>query len=225
MKERPILFNGEMVRAILDGRKTQTRRIVKGHVEVCDHSNWPDHPYSKFEQDECGWRCSVCGNGMSLTKKYPGVTGLNCPFGKVGDRLWVRENFACFDDDGRFPGKPQDLKDGPWKLIHYEATDGSINGNVLRPSIHMPRWASRINLEITNVRVERLQDISKDDAVKEGIQELPSRRGYYDPTAKEAICIGHYFTDPRDAFLTLWDSVYPKLEQNPWVWVIEFKKI
>ncbi|HGM6832005.1 TPA: hypothetical protein ACKQCE_000539 [Serratia marcescens] len=173
MKERPVIFNGEMVRAILHGRKTQTRRIAKA-----DNSNHL----------------------------------LGCPFGQVGDRLWVRETFAAFDADWKHPGKPHDLKDGPWPNVVYPASVAKIPDGTCRPSIHMPRWASRITLEITAVRVERLNDISEEDAKAEGV--------------KAGVCPGHEHMMHQVAFRELWQSIYGEesWRANPWVWVIEFKR-
>ncbi|CUY57733.1 hypothetical protein LL394_001059 [Serratia marcescens] len=192
MKERPVIFNGEMVRAILDGRKTQTRRIAKA-----DNSNHL----------------------------------LGCPFGQVGDRLWVRETFAVL---GNEDGCPIDwngnLIKGDEKQAAriYKASCWQEPGNyglwsipdretqyegTWRPSIHMPRWASRIMLEITAVRVERLNDISEEDAKAEGV--------------KAGVCPGHEHMMHQVAFSELWQSIYGEesWRANPWVWVIEFKQV
>lgn len=179
MKERPILFSGPMVRAILDGRKTQTRRIVKPQ---------PTNDYVTF---------------MPLSSELVGVTKhggpidnrgwLHCPYGKTGDRLWVRETW-CPDVE-------------PY-TFRYKA-DGGEPLERWRPSIHMPRWASRITLEVVSVRVERLQDISEEDALAEGITLV--ERG----------------TSPVDQFNKLWESINGpgSWEANPWVWVVSFKRI
>lgn len=187
MKERPVIFNSEMVRAILDGRKTQTRRIAKA-----DNSNHL----------------------------------LGCPFGQVGDRLWVRETFAAFDADWKHPGKPHDLRAGPWPNVVYPASVAKIPDGTCRPSIHMPRWASRITLEITAVRVERLNDISEEDAEAEGIdmEALYDSQDCYD-------CIADHNMTGRPtvtgAFKYLWESIYgvDSWSVNPWVWVIEFRRV
>lgn len=193
MKERPILFSGEMVRAILEGRKTQTRRILKPNS---------DSPFQ--------------------TK---------CPYGQPGDRLWVRETWAVRPDYDRLP--PSQCGDeGMWWRASlslcpdgYEACHGKW-----RPSIHMPRWASRITLEITSVRVERLQDISEEDAVKEGIEPVYFEKNF----DKKAIkAYKHYFdssyagADAIGSFRSLWQSINgaESWDANPWVWVIEFKRV
>lgn len=184
MKERPILFSGEMVRAILEGRKTMTRRVIK-------------------PQPAGEWAA-------------PGKTA--CPYGQPGDRLWVRETW-------RKTNWTDEPNRGEWRVF-WRATEkeDSRNNGLWRPSIHMPRWASRILLEVVSVRVERVQDISEEDARAEGVEwqnERPCWVNYLDredwsPTA-------------RDSFRTLWDSINAKRgygwDANPWVWVVEFKKI
>lgn len=192
MKEHPILFSGPMVKALLDGKKTQTRRIIK------------EQPPSTVRGRP--W-CSV----EDMINE--------CPYGHVGDRLWVRETWANVDQgDGtsvveyradtgnKYPGHwPEDMGDdsecGRWK-----------------PSIHMPRKASRITLEIVDIRVERLKQISEDDAEAEGA------------------IIGHYYSgsyrEPKtykQAFSDLWNSINEKRgfswRKNPWVWAVQFKMI
>lgn len=203
MKERPVIFNGEMVRAILHGRKTQTRRVMKSDCmdigEKDDGSRWPWR-----EHDEGGdyW--------------YP------CPFGQVGDRLWVREAYqgplfhfdqmeTYLEDTSKFerPEFCEYRADGGKTPEYYDADDNLRYG--WKPSIHMPRWASRITLEITAVRVERLNDISEEDAKAEGA-----------PTELCIIGEKHYM-----GFRTLWKSIYGEenWRANPWVWVIEFKQV
>ena len=186
MKERPILFSGPMVRAILEGRKTQTRRIVKvrGGLEYigpkgCEH-----------EPDSWGYP-HPCDDGY-LTL----ADGIKCPYGKPGDRLWVRETWA----PAEWPPT------GPPAV--YRADEGMF-ASQWKPSIHMPRAVSRITLEVVSVRVERLQDISEEDALAEGITLV--ERG----------------TSPVDQFNKLWESINGpgSWEANPWVWVVEFKRI
>lgn len=233
MKERPIIFNAEMVRAILDGRKTQTRRALRIQPTECNHTHWPDNPNSEWKHDDKGWSCAVCGNGTSLTKRD--VKGITCPFGKVGDRLWVRETWGvvshAFDDDGMMvnwiPDRPATgINEMPFGNGYYSGhaiyaadgaftwgdDDGHVDGrSCWKPSIHMPRAASRILLEITDVRVERLNDISEEDAKAEGA-----------PTECCVIGDKHFL-----GFRTLWKSIYgaESWEANPWVWVIEFKRM
>lgn len=198
MKERPILFSGPMVRAILEGRKTQTRRVVKGRwlplVEAVMRVN---------------------GRWVWTTMDYD----LTTPYGEPGDRLWVRETWAAFDLDWSWPGRPRDLSGGPWPNIVYRADDGldEHGWKRWRPSIHMPRWACRITLEVTDVRVERLKDITEDDAMAEGWIKRPDLSK--DPEVHADAC--------RDWFVDLWDSINAKRgygwETNPWVWRIEFQ--
>ncbi|HBM2003981.1 TPA: hypothetical protein LUK53_004691 [Escherichia coli] len=200
MKERGMIFNDEMVRAILEGRKTQTRRPVKNV------------------------RADNCLVIRKPTKKRNGVYthvmdapehGL-CPFGNVGDRIWVRETFNAFwlDND-----VIQEIKDGvslASELCDYKAdySDSSKPAEGWTPSIHMPRWASRILLEITDVRVERLHDMSEADAKAEGA--FPAT---YKITPPEAVY--------RVGFGDIWRGIYGQENwlSNPWVWVIEFKRI
>ncbi|EMT5674071.1 hypothetical protein ACRZB4_003593 [Morganella morganii] len=227
MKEHGIIFNAEMVRAILDGRKTQTRRIVKTVPTTHDFHGWVMS--STCAKDE-GKACWAIGNSPLL--KDP--IRLNCPLGKIGDRLWVRETWM--------PDAPRDgtwsdvefygCKNSPLSMIpeRYRSPGHCIyratwKGHELigwTPSIHMPRWASRILLEITGVRVERLQDISEDDAVAEGV--APLHGGYwkhYQPGWTQ------HQLSARGSFVTLWNSIngVDAWYKNPWVWVIEFKQI
>ncbi len=193
MKELPIRFSGPMVKAILDGSKTQTRRVVKqdrdGLLDCKPTPAW-----------DAFWQCVAC------------------PYGKPGDRLWVRETFGIDDEDGA--------------VLYFADPDTAQNAEHARicedryprrrPSIHMPRWASRILLEITDVRVERVQDISEADAQAEGIEYSERFEGY---------CIGmaeHYHShDPRLSYASLWESINgpDSWAANPWVWVVEFRRI
>lgn len=222
MKERGMIFNGEMVRAILDGRKTQTRRPLKWKQtrfteigEREDGSNWP---WSEDTEKVCDhW--------------HP------CPFGAVGDRIWVRETYqgplfdyehmeSYLEDSSKFekPDFCMYRADGKPAPEFYDADDNLHCG--WRPSIHMPRWASRITLEITDVRVERLNGISETDAEAEGInmEALFDSQDCYD-------CIAdHNMTGrptAKGAFKYLWESIYGEenWQANPWVWVIEFKVV
>ncbi|MGM8026810.1 hypothetical protein [Yersinia enterocolitica] len=202
MNEKPILFNAEMVNAILSGRKTQTRRIMKVQPAECSHTHWPEYPNPEWKLYDRGWNCAVCGNGVSLTERD--VTGIICPLGKPGDQLWVREAFAaglCTESTlaYRATHKTEDLEEGWGETIKWT------------PSIHMPRWASRINLLITGVRVERLQDISDADASAEGCKISSMQSGE---------CLS-------DMFARLWKSIYgdESWQANPWVWVITFRRV
>ncbi|AOF18120.1 hypothetical protein BED35_05830 [Yersinia enterocolitica] len=197
MNEKPILFNSEMVNAILSGRKTQTRRIMRDQPEVIP------------PEDECGvpgyWIPYNAGKTMVRNE----MMTIACPLGMRGDQLWVREAFAaglCTESTlaYRATHKTEDLEEGWGETIKWT------------PSIHMPRWVSRINLLITGVRVERLQDISDLDCCDEG----------YNGPAVTA--------DNQWPSITwyerLWDSIYGQKEgeswqANPWVWVIEFERM
>ncbi|PAO24652.1 hypothetical protein [Enterobacter roggenkampii] len=218
MKERGMIFNGEMVRAIIDGRKTQTRRIMKVQPKPCNHTNWPDYsPESQWKSYPNGWCCAVCANGTTIDHRHH-AKGITCPFGAVGDRIWVRETWA---EAGA--GAP-DLKlyraNYPEHVpTHYENVPPA---DEIRwtPSIHMPRWASRITLEITGVRVELVQSISQADAIAEG---APLSHPSIDAVSQQ-----HGFPDfSRSWFGQTWQSIYgaESWQANPWVWVIEFKRI
>lgn len=201
IKERPILFSAPMVRAILEGRKTVTRRPVKGLKT--------DNPVTT-SADETPMTC--CWD-------YGGPV-IRCPYGQPGDRLWVRETWtrAGNGDPGYLTYRatypaclPQDLENIP------PADDLSW-----KPSIHMFRADSRILLEITDVRVERLQEISEEQALAEGIYADPEVNGMYTPD-------GDNYTSkwdgPGRAFADLWNSAGGNWDANPWVWVVEFKQV
>ncbi|MEX5730762.1 hypothetical protein [Providencia hangzhouensis] len=203
MKERGIIFNSEMVRAILDGRKTQTRRIINPQPELTQKSGFK-------------WKGGLFGAGSDDRETNRNFAHKNCPLGKIGDRLWVRETFNGFwlDDD-----VIQEIKEGissASELCDYKADypDDSKPFEGWTPSSQMPRWASRITLEITDVRVEQLQEASDDDFKAEG---YPLERELTDGS-----------TDAFCWFRHLWDSVSKpdcNFESNPWVWVIEFKRV
>lgn len=217
MKERPVIFNGEMVRAIIDGRKTQTRRVMKVQPKQHDHKNY-DAPWAckspnYYNTHEADWACWYCGEGIGMD----GQSVYRCPFGQVGDRLWVRETFMDLTGTGI------EATTGKFEGFAYRAdTPAGSYGDEVRkeyglkwtPSLHMPRKACRILLEITAVRVERLNDISEEDAKAEGL--APSQ---------------HIITPPealyRVGFLKLWQSIYGEesWHANPWVWVIEFRHV
>lgn len=222
MKERGMIFNGEMVLALLDGRKTQTRRPIKWKqtrfTEIGEREDGSKWPWSEDAEHACDFW-------------HP------CPFGAVGDRIWVRETFQgpLFDYDlmDSYCKDPTPFEkpefcvykaDGVPAPEFYDADDELHC--CWRPSIHMPRWASRILLEITNVRVERLNAISEEDAEAEGIdmEALYDSQDCYD-------CIADHNMTGRPtvtgAFKYLWDSIYGEegWKSNPWVWVIEFKRV
>ena len=211
MSEKPILFSGPMVRAILDGRKTMTRRVMKFNAKQC--KDWgitgsADAYDVTPHSDGKAWGFLVAGD--------MGYADVKCPYGGPGDRLWVREAFRYwFQEDvlmdcidyaaGGAPMKPEGLDfDTGMRFSERCAADSKF-----RPSIHMPRWASRLTLEVTTVRVERLQDISEADARAEGCP-VECQEG-----------------NAVDWFSGLWDGINAKCgygwDSNPWVWVIEFK--
>ena len=199
-KERPILFSGDMVRAILDGRKTMTRRVVK----------IAQHPQAERVQHFEGLRWDwLRYDGLRLST-------FKCPFGKTGDRLWVRETFrlsdpndcACYEPCRCRSGQPMYRADGHYHDMEYK----------WKPSIYMPRWSSRITLEVTGVRVERLQDISEEDAQAEG---APLELGVLERTILGAKA--RY----RSGFVRLWESINGpgSWDANPWVWCVSFKRV
>ena len=212
MKERPILFSAPMVRALLEGRKTQTRRAVKPQPEVSPEGNL------------CGAWLSRPLGGLLLPKVSDIV--MHCPYGQAGDQLWVREAFSgphCMDASDGCKAVPPS-KWGDCSRIWYWADGNPTEGDWTRPrpSIHMPRWASRITLEIVSVRVERLQDISEEDAKAEGVIE-----GTGDFAGCFSCGPALSGTTAQECYGRLWDIINGEgsWEKNPWVWVIEFRRI
>ena len=215
MRERPILFSGEMVKAILEGRKCMTRRV------------------------------------NSIGEYY--LTNKKCPYGSIGDRLWVRETWRVGMEQEPYQEykgiqykaeetRPENVKDGLSIWIMPEARNMAVSPH-WRPSIFMPRWASRITLEITSIRVERLQDITECDAEKEGMPDdypiapvyCPVCRGEGNIGACHPVSLGYIESDcqycdtARKRFINLWDSINSKKpdkrwDANPWVWVVEFRR-
>lgn len=230
MKERPILFNDEMVRALLDGRKTQTRRVVKSQ---------PSNGWSFETAEGAAMRLGYITSSHPKKGKFgafirreihPGSGKcehdiIPCPYGQPGDRLWVRETHG---DEIRSVGGT------PHEKIAYRATkpnavrcydcNGMEQPMKWRPSIHMPRSMARLLLEVTAVRVERLQDISREDAEAEGLKKWPHKADFawgYEG-GHEA---GH--GSPTGAFRALWESINGAgtWADNPWVWVVEFQRV
>lgn len=200
MKERPILFSAPMVSAILEGRKTQTRRIVKKAPTTAI-----SHRLIEFDN---GWNWQVNQQGIVPTMHREIDNPMICPYGQIGDRLWVRETFRFYDSDecphADFPcGCPRN------GTPLFKASHDCGDGEKWKPSIHMPRSACRLVLEITNIRVERLNDISESDCVKEGIGS---------PILRDC---------KKPKFMQLWESINgaDSWTVNPWVWVVEFKII
>lgn len=214
MREHPILFSGEMVRAILDGRKTQTRRVIVGKS-----ANNDGKPIATCAYSAIGPSVLDAREFGLLTAGDQGYETVRCPYGSPGDVLWVRETwgFGC-----GMHGEP-DILSGKRvctiNCINYRADTDTLppDDGKWRPSIHMPRWASRIMLEVVSVRVERVHDISEEDAVAEGASHTGC-----DVAADE-------IESARDHFCRLWDRINEARGSgwsvNPWVWVIEFKRI
>lgn len=215
MKERPILFSTSMVRALLSGAKTQTRRAIKRQP--------PAHVV-----DFCRFR-NPKGDGLAHFGFDPIKRELQdwfavCPYGQPGDRLWVRETFS--------PISPQDPTYNGGRPIEYDYSATYKHGDrlgdslgikkVWKPSIHMPRAASRITLEITGVRVERLQGITADDAMAEGIVRLP-----YGGYAADTDGRHYHAASAWYSYGSLWEAINGagSWEANSWVWVVEFKRL
>ncbi|MFV5159563.1 hypothetical protein ACJ42E_018905 [Klebsiella pneumoniae] len=234
MKERGMIFNGEMVRAILDGRKTQTRRIMAPQpADDIERGIFPN-------PEVIGWK-------SSRRHKHGSTTAHFCHYGKPGDRIWVRETWGvvshAFSDDGLMidwvPDRPATaIHEMPFGNGYYSgyaiyAADGDFTWgdddgyedgrSCWKPSIHMPRAASRILLEITDVRAERLNTISEEDARAEGIID----GGCLNCGEPEPCGCANPEPDATDAFAYLWQSIYGQesWKANPWVWVIEFKRV
>lgn len=218
MKERPILFSAPMVRAILEGRKTQTRRVMKPQPTI--DGGWYQLP-------------NYAASGERSFKSGAPFFG-SCPYGKSyeNDLLWIRETHSIND----FRGADVPEGDRADCEILYRATDANhvLNleddeGLKWRPSIHMPRWASRITLEITDVRVERLQEISEADAIAEGVIHAANcgNGPIYHPSDE---FVGTPTCNPIYAYGQLWERINGSKgpmawAANPWVWVVEFQRI
>ncbi|ELP5685239.1 hypothetical protein QTT33_004275 [Salmonella enterica] len=204
-----MIFNAEMVRAILDGRKTQTRRVLATYQDAV-----------KFcpEWDVNGKQIFIVLGEKDHTGMNPVITAIPCPFGQPGDRIWVRETFRVHSraTDVATLVYRASVRNSWTEQTHrvpIAVCDKPATPEKWTPSIHMPRWASRILLEITDVRVERLRDLSEEDAKSEGIT----------PPAGGVLPGWEYRINFRD----LWMDIYgtDSWEANPWVWVIEFKRV
>lgn len=223
MKERPILFSGPMVRAILNGSKSQTRRVVKPQPVRFAESGW-----------SLPGLCCTSEKGFLHSAPI-----FKCPYGQPGDRLWVRETFADLTKElgrrwERFNPETKRYEIGQKPFFWYRA-DGEQpdpgNGTPLnqpwKPSIHMPRWASRITLEITGVRVERLQDISPADCEAEGVHRLPLQENEPSPWYTADVSAGPvlHSRSTIGAYHKLWECINGpgSWDANPWVWVVEFR--
>lgn len=243
MRERPILFSGPMVRAILDGRKTQTRRVMNPQPEATDHlANgfagvpcWRWIAGSRRDPAEYYWRASETPPPLS-----------HCPYGEPGDRLWVRESWAAANI-------ATDVVE-----VRYQAHENASYSEMAeqvpvariakmpritwpkwRPSIHMPRWACRLVLEVVSVRIERLNHCSEPDAKAEGLYAWEYQDCDGDPRLdgrlyaasafhwREPVDEHDGFGSPINAYRDLWDRINGAgaWDKNPWVWVVEFKRV
>lgn len=243
VSEKPILFKGEMVRAILEGRKVETRRVVetpswlKSHLPIIGpigRSHYETHwPGIGFNDDG---RFSIMENGIKYSNNF-----IVCPYGKPGDLLWVRENFKTVAKGDIIGEQAGYISHG----YYYEADKSTVWGDpvkiyvsgnqeiidcgrigIIKPSIHMPYSACRLKLEITNVRIEHLLDIDDKGSMAEGCDAYLTGHGLCTENPR------HYMMKEgtwRNGFLSLWDSINKSRgfgsDVNPWVWVIEFKKV
>ncbi|WP_395223915.1 hypothetical protein [Klebsiella pneumoniae] len=244
MKERGMIFNGEMVRAILDGRKTQTRRIMKVQpsedftpMNMALETDYKARWYTPGVVDKDGYLQPVSKEVFGVSNENEGYS---CPFGAVGDRIWVREAFRVHSratDVATLVYKASERNS--WTEQTHRVPVAVCNKPATpekwTPSLHMPRWASRILLEITDVRVEQLNAISPEDAESEGLERTnftgfgdepglpsyPEPDVYFDPLKKQ------WKEYPPEAFAGLWESIYGEgsWQANPWVWVISFKRV
>jgi hypothetical protein len=221
IKERPILFSAPMVRAILEGRKTVTRRAVNPQPVLCDRSgfNWKGHSYG------------LGSDGAGTVRNF---SKYSCPFGTPGDRLWVRETWYCnhFEVQKGPYLQPADMvdldqarEDGDLVYAADGLTPYEQEQPTWKPSIHTPRWVSRILLEITDVRVERLKDISEEQALAEGVRPYADHAEFGEWYHVEGI--ETYSAEPSMSFELLWSSINgtESWTANPWVWVVEFKRV
>lgn len=219
MKCVPMIFNGEMIKALLEGRKTVTRRIMK--PQPTDSGNgymW--------------WPSNVCQTMVNIDQImrggfWDGAASDICPLASVGDLIWVRETFTPdpnADDDSwddncvsyvEWSGCGESLSDIPDALknkdnVIYSASESDSSGWLWKPSIHMPRWASRLTLKVTDVRIEQVQSITEEQSIKEGML----------PAFPSSLVMPY-----RTTFMDVWDDIYGNWTDNPYAWVIEFEVI
>ena len=209
MKEKPILFNTVMVTAIRAGIKTETRRVVKFPEQAyTPDTKWIASVNPDGAGDWVAWGPTAVSDEFSINA-YPDGGGFKCPYGKPGDRLWVRETWRVHKHFNGF--KPSAILHNS-AYVDYKTYPGDYDlYGKWRPSIFMPRWMSRITLEVLSVGVERVQDISDEDAVKEGANAS----------------LWDIITGSRVRFKLLWNSINASRgyswKSNPWVWVVKFK--
>ena len=214
MKEKPMIFSVPMVRAILEGRKSQTRRIIN-----------PDTWNPASSEFSGRFRLGAYSDKIGLQAYFEHLDtgnwfGTKCPYGQPGDRLWVKENFS-------------------WYGCEYDQSEVAYKADTDYPppcfpkwksSRYMPRWASRITLEITGIRVERLQDISGQDAIAEGIDRIGGNTSccpWRNYRISEASEMPLHCSTPTRSYMTLWELLNGpgSWDKNPWVWVIEFSRV
>ncbi|WP_423459939.1 hypothetical protein [Ottowia sp. VDI28] len=212
MKERPVLFSAPMVRALLAGTKTQTRRIVKTEAAVGREAVFAARTGKRHAE-------------VFLLPEMADLAEAHCPYGQPGDRLWVREAIRLVPD--------QEPDDGTGRVLSIYAADGSLTvadawpwKRSYLPPMHCPRGLSRIDLEVTGVRVERLQDISEADCWAEGIEEVIhdfSDSSQYDMAQRLGCC----FEDAKPLYAQLWESIHGarSWDANPWVWALSFRRL
>lgn len=212
MRERPILFSGPMVQALLDGRKTQTRRVVSSPSKKHDEFTLLEH--------EKGWWPYLSDDGESSITDDGNETPIDCPYGVPGDRLWVRETFALwregYDRRGHVVYRA-DMKD---KAGEDFSQPDLMGLSKWYPSIRMKRVYSRLTLEITEVRVQRLQEISEEDAKAEGVSVNLTAVLATEGRVGSRVC-------HTSAYIKLWDSINGagSWAANPWVWAITFMPV
>lgn len=235
-KERPILFNTEMVKAILAGKKTMTRRAIKSIGNEMHYTqllgDWALSGSPELKDDVLIWelQTDVDDSGWFETK---------CPYGQVGDILWVRETWAIHD----LMLKPRKLSTSNQEWFYKKKFEPEMAPHVKyladyskgawpgawRPSIHMPRIAARLFLKITDIRVERLQDITETDAKSEGIRAFTKDGELYKYSHTDDFVWSEGVRTAKEAFQSLWDGIYSKnglgWDINPWLWVVEFEVI
>jgi len=212
IKERPILFTPDNAQKVHLGLKTQTRRVIKSQPTE-------DVRYDGID-DDSGIHYWEVMDGDKPTEKY--IPFGFCPYGKIGDRLWVREALTNHMGEARY------LADDTRVFVQSETGLAQLGWswkNDILPSIHMPRIACRTVLEITNIRAEHLQDISEADAIAEGIEV--TEKGIVSFTRKDGSFYVDHAHDPVNAYLHLWEDIHGEdtSEDNPFVWVVEFKKV
>jgi len=215
-KEKPILFNTEMVQAIMSGRKAMTRRIVKKHYNNTDIEKHGDGTLMEVQNDTPPDIYNP--ETKTITRHVKMCVPIDRPY-KVGDVLWVRETWQSFFPEEvtekhkqgprSFSGIPAESAKGHHMYFYYQA-DGKVENALWKPSIHMPRSAARIFLKVTNIRVERLREITAQECVNEGITV-------------------NQYENEIVTFINLWDGINQKCgygwDVNPWVWIVEFERI